>query len=171
MKYHVLVNGGHHEVVVRRAGEAFVVEIDGDYVKVDVAAMSDGGAYSLLIDDRSVDVGVEERGDAVEVMIAGRRYPTEVLGERDWLARSIAAERGEGENVVHAVMTGIVRDVLVAVGDAVEPGQVVLILEAMKMENEVKAEAAGVVSAVHCATGDTVELGTVLIEIESAASA
>ena len=166
MKYHVLVNGNHHEVTVQRDGGAVSVEIGGETHLVDVAMLHDGDAYSLLIDGRSIDVSVEEKGSRLELMVAGRRYPTEVLGEREWLARSIEQASGEGEKVVRAVMTGIVRDVLVAPGDTVQPGQVVLILEAMKMENEVKAEAAGTVSAVHAQAGATVEQGVVLVEIE-----
>jgi biotin carboxyl carrier protein len=167
VKYHVLVNGNHHEVeVTAHPGGGFRVSHGDHEHQIDVATLSEGEAYSLLLDGRSVDVGVEERDDRVEVMISGRRYPTEVMGEREWLARSIGGAAGAGEKVVRAVMTGIVNDVLVAPGDTVEPGQVVLILEAMKMENEVKAEVGGTVSAVHCVPGDTVELDTVLVEID-----
>ncbi|RKY18583.1 MAG: acetyl-CoA carboxylase biotin carboxyl carrier protein subunit [Planctomycetota bacterium] len=166
MKYHVLVNGNHYEVeITRHGGGVRARHADHDH-QVDVATLDDGDAYSLLIDGRSVDVGVEERGDRVELLVSGRRYSSEVLGEREWLARSIQAASGEGETVVRAVMTGIVRDVLVAPGDEVQPGQVVLILEAMKMENEVKADAGGTVSALHCATGDTVELDQLLVEFD-----
>lgn len=166
MKYHVLVNGNHHEVELERHAGGYRVR-HGDHVhQVELEALAEGDAYSLLVDGRSVDVGVEEKGQQVELMVSGRRYPTTVLGEREWLARSIEKDTGEGDKQVRAVMTGIVRDVLVAPGDTVEPGQVVLILEAMKMENEVKAGAGGTVSAVHCSAGDTVELGVVLVLID-----
>lgn len=165
MKLHVLVAGHHHEVEVTASGGGLAVTLDGRSHHVDVATLVDGRAYSLLVDDRSVDVGVEEHGDALELLVGGTRYATEVLGEREWLARSIQAEQHDGERAVRAVMTGIVREVLVAPGDVVQPGAVLFILEAMKMENEVRATAAGTVTAVHRQPGATVDKGDVVVEI------
>jgi biotin carboxyl carrier protein len=166
MKYHVLIGDKHHEVdIVPNAGQ-WSVTVDDVTSQIDVCDLADGQAYSLLVDDRSVDVGVEEAGNTVSLLVAGRRYTTEVLGEREWLARSIERSSGEGEKGVRAVMTGIVRDVLVQPGDSVEAGQVVFILEAMKMENEVKCELAGTVKTVSAEVGSTVQLGDIIVELE-----
>jgi pyruvate carboxylase subunit B len=64
-------------------------------------------------------------------------------------------------------MPGLVVKVDVSAGDAVEPGEGVVIVEAMKMENELKAEAGGVVARVHVRAGDTVDKGQVLVDFES----
>ena len=56
--------------------------------------------------------------------------------------------------------------ILVNQGDEIEAGQVLLILEAMKMETEITAPNAGVVTAVHVAVGDSVQGGQALVEIE-----
>ena len=132
----------------------------------DVGMLDDGHAYSLIIDGRSVDIGVEEHGDRLDLLIGGGRYPVEVLGEREWLARSIQGDSVEGERTVTANMTGIVRDVLVAPGDAVTVGQTLFILEAMKMENEVKAQVDGTVGRVVVEQGVTVSIGDLVLEIE-----
>ena len=166
MKYHVLVEGTHYEVQVERRDGGFDVTCGGETNHVDVATLRDGLAYSVLVDERSVDVTTEENGDGLDLLVAGSRYSTEVLGEREWLARSIQADGDDGDTRVTAVMTGIVNDVLVAVGDPVTKGQVLFILEAMKMENEVRAEVDGTVAAVHTQAGATVELGDVIIELE-----
>ncbi|HYV59653.1 MAG TPA: biotin/lipoyl-containing protein [Acidimicrobiia bacterium] len=63
-------------------------------------------------------------------------------------------------------MQGTIVKVLVAEGDAVEPGQSLLVLEAMKMENHLNAEQGGTVKEVRVAAGDTVGTGDVLIVIE-----
>ena len=55
--------------------------------------------------------------------------------------------------------------VLVAVGDVVEPGQGVAVLEAMKMENEIKADRGGLVKAMHAVAGDSVETQQRLAEL------
>ena len=67
---------------------------------------------------------------------------------------------------MNAYMPGRVITVLVAEGDAIEPGQGLIVLEAMKMENEIQAEAAGVVRRVLASPGQTVEGGDPLFEIE-----
>ena len=63
-------------------------------------------------------------------------------------------------------MQGTIVKVLVAEGDAVEVGQAVCILEAMKMENQILAEKEGTVKAVKVGPGDTVGAGDVVVEIE-----
>jgi biotin carboxyl carrier protein len=166
VKYHVLVGDGHHPVEVRREGGGYAVTVGGQTFHVDVGTVADGQAYDLLIAGRSIDLAVEERaGSGLDLLIGGRRYATTVLGEREWLARSIQGPDTAGERTVRAVMTGIVREVLVAPGDAVRAGQTLFILEAMKMENEVKASIAGKVARVAATAGQTVTKGDVVVEI------
>lgn len=69
------------------------------------------------------------------------------------------------KNIV-APLPGIILEILVAPGDYVEPGQAVVVLEAMKMENELQVEFAGVVSMVNVSVGDSVLAGTVIITID-----
>ncbi len=64
-----------------------------------------------------------------------------------------------------APLPGVINDIKVAVGDQVTEGQVVLILEAMKMENEITAECSGTVTAISVNKGDSVMEGTVLLTI------
>jgi oxaloacetate decarboxylase alpha subunit/pyruvate carboxylase subunit B len=65
-------------------------------------------------------------------------------------------------------MPGKILTVMTSVGESVDEGQTLLILEAMKMENRICSPVDGVVSAIHFSEGDQVEQGTVLIEIDSA---
>ena len=69
------------------------------------------------------------------------------------------------KNIV-APLPGIILEILVAPGDYVEPGQAVVVLEAMKMENELQVEFAGVVSMVNVSVCDSVLAGTVIITID-----
>jgi biotin carboxyl carrier protein len=166
MKYHVLVDGEHYEVDVQVDGGGVRTSIGDEQRHVDVATLVDGRGYSLVMNGRSVDVGVDESGDRLDLLIGGSRYTTEVLGEREYLARSIREETETGDSSVRAVMTGMLREIRVKPGDQVTAGQVLFILEAMKMENEVKADVEGVVGAIHGEPGSTVEQGDVIVEIE-----
>jgi biotin carboxyl carrier protein len=82
-----------------------------------------------------------------------------------------ATRRGEtgGDGRVRAAMNGRVVAVLVGPGEAVQAGQPVLTLEAMKMEHVHHAGVAGVVAALHAAAGDQVAAGRVVVEISPAA--
>jgi 3-methylcrotonyl-CoA carboxylase alpha subunit len=64
-------------------------------------------------------------------------------------------------------MNGSIVRVLVAVGEQVEAGTPLVVLEAMKMEHSVRASQAGTVSALYCAEGEMVNEGTVLVELAS----
>lgn len=72
---------------------------------------------------------------------------------------------GAGETPVAAPMPGKVLDVKVSVGQSVTEGQVVLILEAMKMQNEIPAPCAGTVKAINVSAGGTVNAGDQMIII------
>jgi pyruvate carboxylase subunit B len=65
-------------------------------------------------------------------------------------------------------MPGTIVRILVDEGDEVKDGDVILVLEAMKMENELRAPISGVVSAIHVHQGQAVEMNAVLAEVESA---
>jgi acetyl-CoA/propionyl-CoA carboxylase biotin carboxyl carrier protein len=80
--------------------------------------------------------------------------------------RAAGSARGGGDRTITAPMQGTIVKVLVSEGDAVEPGQAVLVLEAMKMENTINAETAGTVREIRVSEGDTVGTGDVLVVIE-----
>ena len=73
---------------------------------------------------------------------------------------------GSGSGKVTVPMQGTIVKVNVEVGQAVEAGDTVVILEAMKMENTVNAEKSGVVTSINVTTGDSVSAGDVVVEIE-----
>jgi acetyl-CoA/propionyl-CoA carboxylase biotin carboxyl carrier protein len=105
---------------------------------------------------------VEVEGKRFRVRLAdrsGRRKPRPPeVGAGGGLA-------GAGETLT-APMQGTIVKTLVSVGDAVESGQAVLVLEAMKMENHINAEQSGTVAEIRVAAGDQVGTGDVLIVIE-----
>ena len=127
-----------------------------------------------MVNDKTVEVEgvahtVELEGQ--QAIFDGIAYPFQVRhvgerGEEQEAPRAAAAPAAAGEGAVMAIMPGKIVRLLVEEGDTVAEGDVVCVLEAMKMENELHAPGAGVVKAVHVSPGDDVEMGAALVEIE-----
>lgn len=77
----------------------------------------------------------------------------------------VTAPSAAAEGAVKAPLTGTVTTVSVKAGDRVKKGQVLMILEAMKMENEILAECDGTIAAVHVKQGDSVLEGADIVTI------
>jgi acetyl-CoA/propionyl-CoA carboxylase biotin carboxyl carrier protein len=122
----------------------------------DVTAEVDGRRFQ-------VKLWVPDLGDAVAVHAGSGKAGG---GRAGGAKRSKAAAVGGGSGTVAVPMQGTIVKVLVAVGDEVEAGQTVCVLEAMKMENNVNAEKAGTVKEVRVAPGESVGPGDVIAVIE-----
>ena len=98
-----------------------------------------------------------------EVVVAGHTVPV-ALANRRRRARAMLGA-GNGDQRVVAPMPGKVVKLLVAVGDAVEPRQGLVVVEAMKMENELSVTRAGTVAKIEVSEGTSVEAGRLLIVV------
>ena len=154
-------------------GEAARLSIDGSslrYERENGASIDRGfsivatgrGVSSILIDGRSYTVSLLGEG---QVSVNGRVFRVEVFDPRNMRGRKTAAVSG-GPLAVAAPMPGRVIRILVEAGDAVELGQGLIVVEAMKMQNEMNSLRAGRVAEVRVAAGATVSAGEVLIVIE-----
>jgi pyruvate carboxylase subunit B len=102
------------------------------------------------------------------LVVGGFRYEIEALDERTRAIRDLTAATAgpAGPAPVVAPMPGLIVRVTVSPGDQVQPGQGLVVMEAMKMENELRTQSGGVVKAVLVQPGATVEKGARLVELE-----
>jgi biotin carboxyl carrier protein len=169
MSVHVSIDGNLLELELSRDGDAcrFRLSHGPEERPWRIASLVQAapGVYSVLLDGRSYDVRVEPGPERSFVSVQGRRFAVEVEDPREPRGR-IAGPTGEGRQNVSAPMPGKIVRVLVAPGDAVEAGQGLVVVEAMKMQNEMKAPRAGRVVALSAREGGAVSAGEVLAIIE-----
>jgi biotin carboxyl carrier protein len=131
-------------------------KVDDRPVELDVAYL--GAQLSVRIDGQVVDLTIEGSPPEVGAVASGHRSYVRVESERMRAAEQAKkTTAGAGDRVIKSPMPGRVVKMLVAKGDAVEVGQGLVVLEAMKMENEVRAKVAGTVAEVHVMAGAAVE--------------
>ncbi len=162
MKYFVTVNGRAREVdLVERLGQ-LEVQVDGRKLELSYEEVDNLGQVAILAAGRSWGVSIEGDEHSVTCSIAGRLYAVEIEDERERAAHAAEREATKGGGVVKSIMPGVVVKLLVKEGEAVEKGQPLLVLEAMKMQNEIGAPGAGVVKALHVREGEAVSSGAKL---------
>ena len=120
-------------------------------------------SYTITVNGNVYDVTVEENGSVSAPAAAPRRAAAPAAPAA---APKAAAPAGaQGSVAVNAPMPGKILSVKASAGQAVKKGDVIMILEAMKMENEVVAPQDGTIASINVAAGDSVEAGAVLASL------
>jgi len=166
MKYVVRINDDRHEVSL----DAHGVHVDGEDVAAQVASIDGTPVRRVTIGEQVHRVVVRPgatRGNYT-LWLDGWRFEVEALDERTQAIRdlSAAAAGPAGPAPLKGPMPGRIVRVNVQVGDTVQAGQGIVVMEAMKMENELRATAAGRVKSILATPGAAVEKGALLVELE-----
>ncbi|MCY7378712.1 MAG: hypothetical protein LH467_05145 [Gemmatimonadaceae bacterium] len=166
MKYVVMVGSEAVEVTL----DADVVEADGIAAVAHVTELEGTPVRMVTIGDEVHRV-VARRGPTrgrYTLWLDGFRYEVEALDERLRAIRELsgASAGPSGPAPLIAPMPGMIVRVTVQVGDRVEVGQGLVVMEAMKMENELRATAAGTVTSVLATLGTAVDKGAILVVLE-----
>jgi biotin carboxyl carrier protein len=167
MKLRAEVEGEEIGLDVRREGGRVFADVGGR--RYELAAREVGAGEYLLINEGRVyecHVGGEARGGSVVASVGGRDYEVTLSDPKRLRGARAAAAHEGGRAQLSAQMPGRVVRVLVEVGQAVEAGQPVVVVEAMKMQNEMKSPKNGTVTDVRVAPGATVNPGDVLVVVE-----
>jgi biotin carboxyl carrier protein len=162
MKYLTIINNQQFEVEIHSDGS---LTLNGQPHEVDFLAIG-ASRYSIIKDFRSLELVIEDSDEGgYDILLGGRRYTGQVLDERALLMANRKGGVKGGTNEVHSPMPGLIVQVTVGIGDSVQEGQTVVILESMKMQNELKAPRSGIIENIHIQQGQTVDKGALLIYI------
>ena len=146
-------------VELERDGSRWKITLDGQPVDADAVEI-DPNTLSLLLEGQAYEIRISPSADGVLKLQTGlQEFTAEVADPRAWRGRRHGVLELEGRQQVVAPMPGKVVRVLVEVGDKVEAGQGLLVVEAMKMQNEIRSPKGGTVERLHVKEGQPVNTG------------
>lgn len=164
MKYITTID--NKEYIVEVIDEEHV-SINGKIMEVDFESINGQPVYTMLIDGKSYEAYVYAGEEEWQVLLLGRQYPVRVEDEREKRLKSAAGGKVQesGEFHLKAPMPGLVVAIPVEENQQVEKGQVLVILESMKMQNELKSPRAGTVQRIKVKPGESVEQRQTLLSV------
>jgi biotin carboxyl carrier protein len=144
--------------------------LDGKAVNADVVKLSPN-KFHVIIDRQSLNIELlnkSDNGKEMQISVNGIKQIVAIKDKYDALLSQLGMDKlmSTKNNNLKAPMPGLVLRINVAVGDTVKKGDVLLVLEAMKMENAIKADGEGKVKRIAVNTQQAVEKNTLLIEME-----
>jgi biotin carboxyl carrier protein len=143
------------------------ISIDGQVNQIDFNPVSDQPVYSIIIDGKSYEAFVYPADNSWQVLLHGNQYAAQVEDEREKRLRAASGgkiDRGE-EFHLKAPMPGLVIAVAVNEGQSVRQGELLVILESMKMQNELKSPRDGTINRLRVTAGERVEQRQTLLVI------
>jgi biotin carboxyl carrier protein len=161
MKHIVAVDGRDHEIWLAHIAGGNVLDIDGRRLPVSLANIHDD-RYRLVIAGEVIPVTIVTRGDRVFVHAGGSAYEAVLC---DPVNRYADEAKDIAAHAAIAPMPGTVIATPVSTGDRVSAGDVLVVIESMKLETAIRATHAGLVETVHVGVGQTFERGSVLVSL------
>ena len=162
MQHGFRIEDAEYDVGLSRARTGYVLHFRGGVVAVDLRG--DTGAAELSISGQRHRVTVASHGDDTFVHLDGEAYQLRHLHPLERFAGHVL---GTADEDVRAPMPGSLISLLVAPGQRVSRGQILVVMESMKMETAIHASSDGVVGAVHYAVGQSFDRDAVLVSLSS----
>lgn len=165
MKYIARINDQEFEISIE--GENQIV-VDGETYSIDFRSVGGQAVFSLILDGRSFEALVQPSPEGTQVLLQGHLFPVQVEDERQRRLRESTTSKAAETGIIYlkSPMPGLIVSVQVQVGQLVERGQNLVILESMKMQNELKAPRAGTIEQVRIKHGDRVEQNQILLTMD-----
>ncbi len=148
-------------VRVRRAGS-------DEWKQVELQQIGESPLYLLMVDSKPMELFLQRRRGGARATIGRHAFDYDVERWRPRSAGTESRKEAGGPRRITAPMTGSIVEVRCAPGQVVQPGDVLLVIESMKMNNELRSPAAGVVEQVPITAGQRVNAGQLLVALNAA---
>ena len=165
MKYIATIEDKEYEFEILSETRVLIDDVPHE---IDFKRLRQYLSFSLLVDGKSYETNIYQDNNDWEVLLRGRQFTVDVEDERERRLRLAAGHISvhKGKFVLRAPMPGLVIDIPVAEGDQVTKGDVLIILESMKMQNELTAPRDGKVTRIQAKVNDNVERKESLLVLE-----
>lgn len=163
MKLHAKIDGEKLDVEIIRSDGHVAATVDGREYSLDVS-QPELNIYTFRSGGKLTEVFVSP--GSTKVTAGGREFEIELIDPKRLRGTGVESDAAEGIAEIRTAMPGKVVRILVTVGDEVQKGDGVLVVEAMKMQNEMKSPKDGVVKEIRTTEGSTVNAGDVLAVID-----
>jgi biotin carboxyl carrier protein len=155
-----------HVVDLEKEGSSYKVSLDGQPVDADVT-LAAPNAVSVILNGTAFEIHIAPSLDGTYKLQTGpHEFQADVRDPRAWRGRKQGALEAEGRQQILAPMPGKVIRLLVKVGDEVEAGQGLVVVEAMKMQNEIRSPKKGKVERLQAKEGQPVNAGDILAWVD-----
>jgi biotin carboxyl carrier protein len=155
-----------HVVELEKDGSSYKVSLDGQPVDADVI-LAAPNAVSVILNGAAFEIHIAPSPDGTYKLQTGtHEFQADVRDPRSWRGAKQGGLEAEGRQQIIAPMPGKVVRLLVNVGDAVEAGQGLLVIEAMKMQNEIRSPKRGKVERLQAKEGQPVNAGDILAWVD-----
>jgi biotin carboxyl carrier protein len=168
MRYIAWIDNKQYEMEVELRNGKHVVKLGGKKYEVDLRRLPGSPVYSMLIAGKSYEADVRRDGEWLNVSVQGEAYRISVK-EKLWATAACTTTKSSqsGIHQLKTPMPGLVVEIRTRVGEKVQEGQALMVIEAMKMQNELCARADGTVKEIRVKEQDAVDPTTVLLVVES----
>jgi biotin carboxyl carrier protein len=150
-----------HVVDLLKEGSSYKVALDGRLVDADVI-LAAPNAVSVILDGAAFEFHIAPSSGGCTLQSGPYEFQADVRDRRTWRGNNTEATEAEGRQQVLAPMPGKVIRLLVGLGEEVEAGQGLVVVEAMKMQNEIRSPKKGKVERLQAEEGQAVNPGDVL---------
>lgn len=168
MKLQAEINGSKYQIDFKREANRVFADINGRKYELE-ASVPEPNVFLFKHAGRIHQVFVSPQTSAAEpfhVTVGTREIDVTIVDPKRLRGFGAAGDDAGGSAEIKTAMPGKVVRILVAEGDAVQKGDGVIVVEAMKMQNEIKAPKDGKVRQIKVGTGDAVSAGEILVVIE-----
>ncbi len=155
-----------HVVDLEKDGSSYKVSLDGQPVDADVI-LAAPNAVSVILNGTAFEIHIAPSLDGTYKLQTGpHEFQADVRDPRAWRGRKPGSLLAEGRQQIVAPMPGKVIRLLVNIGDEVEAGQGLVVIEAMKMQNEIRSPKKGKVERLQAREGQPVNAGDILAWVD-----
>jgi biotin carboxyl carrier protein len=155
--------------LLNRVGSRALIAVDGRKYDLDIVEV-ENGVYSILYNGHSYNVELIEGENSKKYLVNtfAKSFNIEVIdAESKYIKNRNQGQELEGSNNIQSPMPGKIVKIPVKVGEKVETGQTLIVVEAMKMQSEFKSAGEKIVREILVKEGDTVEAHQLMIKLEN----